>query len=85
MAYAIAYHRFGETAALRLIDPTRHTPNRRVIELAASVLAKPELLATFEEWQMEHRTIKLADYYNRLESEVEAMEYRGVQNRITTE
>lgn len=43
----------------------------------------PEILADFRDWQWRNRDFQLADYYDELEAEVEALEQAGARNCIT--
>lgn len=83
VAYLIACQQLGIDAALALLNPTRHVPNRHVVHLGANVLQDPEIEAAFEGWQRKHADTCLADYYNEIESEIAALETAGVVNQIT--
>ena len=82
MAYSIACQEQGVDDALRLLDPTRHRPNRLVISIGGSVLGDPGVLARFDEWRSRHAHVNLADYYDEVEAEVDALVAQGARNRI---
>lgn len=82
IAYLIGCREHGFDQALELIDPTRHIPNPLVVRLGADVLDLPEALDAFERWRQENRGIRLADYYQDLERELDQLEARGAVNRI---
>jgi predicted protein tyrosine phosphatase len=84
MAYLICCQEQGPLQALQLLNPTRHRPNRRVIEIGDALLGDPEILNRFDNWRTEHSAIKLSDYYDDLEKEIDALMDQGAQNRITT-
>ena len=44
IAYAIACTRVPAVEAITVLDPTRHHPNRRIIELATEILQRTEIL-----------------------------------------
>jgi predicted protein tyrosine phosphatase len=79
MAFLIACECMGRQQAIEILDPTRHRPNRRVIEVGGH----HEALAYFDEWRVCHSHVRLSDYYDRLEREFAAMEARGARDRIT--
>jgi hypothetical protein len=83
MAYLICCQERGPAEAVKLLDATRHRPNRRVIEIGDALLGDPEILDQFQAWQERHSHIKLSDYYDQLEKEFDALEAQGARDRIT--
>jgi predicted protein tyrosine phosphatase len=83
MAYLICCQERGVVEAVRLLDPTRHRPNRRVVEIGDALLGNPDILDRFTEWQDRHRHIKLSDYYDQLEKELDALEEQGARDLIS--
>jgi len=82
LAYVISCREHGVTEALKLLNPTRHRPNRLVVTLGDAVLGTPAILDQFDEWRRLHAHIRLADYYDEIEKEFEALEAQGAWNRI---
>ncbi|OWK38717.1 hypothetical protein [Fimbriiglobus ruber] len=82
MAYVIHSRESGAAAASPLLDPTRHRPNRLVVEIGSQLLGTPAVLDHFDAWRRTHAHIKLADYYDDMEREFEALVARGAVNRI---
>jgi predicted protein tyrosine phosphatase len=82
LAYLISCQEHGVIEALKLLDPTRHRPNRLVVTLGCTLLNTPDALQSFDEWRRRHAHIQLSDYYDELEKEFEAMEAQGATNRI---
>ncbi len=83
LAYLICCRDAGVAEAVRLLDPTRHRPNRRVIEIGDALLGQPEILDSFQDWRERHRHVQLSDYYDQLEKEFDALEAQGARDRIT--
>lgn len=83
-AYVVAYARRGRSTAIELLDPKRHIPNELVVRLGSDVLEMPEIFADFKEWQVRNQHVKLADFYDEIEAEVDELERQGARNRITT-
>lgn len=82
LAYLIGCDQMGATAAIKLLDPTRHCPNRLVVALGDSLLGDPSVLDRFDQWREDNRHVKLSDYYEQLEQEFDELEARGARNRI---
>ena len=82
LAYVIGCREFGIVEALKLLDPTRHRPNRLVVRLGDSLLDSVGALDSFDGWRRQHAGVKLSDYYDEMEKEFEALEAQGATNRI---
>lgn len=82
LAYVICCREKGVEEALKLLNPTRHCPNRLVISLGEGLLETVALLAPFDEWRHRHAHIRLSDYYDDMEKEFEALEAQGASNKI---
>jgi predicted protein tyrosine phosphatase len=82
LAYLVACQAHGDREAVKLLNPTRHRPNRYIVQLGASILNSMPVLATFDEWHREHSHIQLADYYDEAEKEFEALEAQGATNLL---
>src|SRR4051812_40950247 len=83
LAYLIRCREFGVAEALKLLDPTRHRPNRLVVSLGDALLDALNALDSFDEWRRQHAHVQLADYYDLMEKEFEALEAQGATNRIS--
>jgi hypothetical protein len=82
MAYLIACQERCVAEAVKLLDPTRHRPNRLIIALGDAVLGIPEVLDEFDTWRHRHGNVQLSDYYDQMEKEFEALEAQGARDRI---
>jgi predicted protein tyrosine phosphatase len=82
LAYVIGCRECGVPGALRLLDPTRHRPNRLVVSLGDALLGDPAVLDQFDEWRRRNAHIQLSDFYDQREKEFEALEAQGACNRI---
>lgn len=82
LAYLISCQEHGAQKALGLLDPTRHRPNRLVITAGDALLELPDVLGQFDEWRRRHAHIRLSDYYDEMEKELDALEAQGAANRI---
>jgi predicted protein tyrosine phosphatase len=82
LAYVIACRERGVQEALKLLNPTRHRPNRLVVTIGDAVLGVPAVLDEFDEWRRRHADIRLSDYYDEIEREFEALEAQGASNKI---
>ncbi len=84
LAYVICCRQYGVAEALKLLDPTRHRPNRLVVRLGDSLLDSIGVLDSFDGWRRQHAGIPLSDHYDEMEKEFEALEAQGATNRICT-
>jgi len=82
LAYLIACRKHGVAEALKLLDPTRHRPNRLVVSLGDGLLDIPDVLDQFDQWRQRHAHIQLSDFYDQMENELETLESQGARNRI---
>jgi predicted protein tyrosine phosphatase len=82
LAYVIRCRESSVAEALKLLDPTRHRPNRLVVALGDAFLGDPAVLDQFDEWRRRHAHIRLADYLDERTKEFDALEARGACNRI---
>jgi len=82
LAYVICCQQRGVNEALRLLDPTRQRPNRLVIVLADELLDTLDVLTPFDDWRRQNAHIRLSDYEEEMEREIEALERQGASNRI---
>jgi predicted protein tyrosine phosphatase len=83
LAYVICCREHCVAEALKLLDPTRHRPNRLVVTIGDDLLETQEVLGQFEEWRRRHAHIRLSDYYDEMEKEFDALVSQGASNRIT--
>jgi predicted protein tyrosine phosphatase len=82
LAYLISCRQHGVSEALKLLDPTRHRPNRLVVQIGDALLEDPSILDRFDEWRHQNAHIRFSDYDERREKEFEALEAQGACNRI---
>jgi len=82
LAYVISCREHGSPEATKILNPTRHRPNRLVVTLGDSLLQTAEVLDRFDDWRRRHSHIQLSDYYDEMEKEFDALEAQGACNRI---
>jgi predicted protein tyrosine phosphatase len=82
VAYTIACQQLGVAEAVRLLDPTRHRPNRLVVRLGSELLEDASGLAEFERWRRDNANVRLSDFYDDMEREFDALEALGATNKI---
>ena len=82
IAFSIAYQELGEAAAIELLNPTRHSPNSLIIDLAATIIDDPMFLTTFYNWKAANSHIKLIDFADEIGHEMDLLELNGARNRI---
>jgi predicted protein tyrosine phosphatase len=82
MAYLICCREHGVAEALKRLDPTRHRPNRLVVTIGDSLLEAPDALDQFDEWRRLHSHLRLSDYYDEMEKEIDELEAQGARNKI---
>ena len=82
LGYVIGCREHGVNEAIKILNPTRHRPNRLVVTIGETLLEKPEVLDQFDQWRRDHSHIQLSDYYDEMEKELDALEAQGASNRI---
>jgi predicted protein tyrosine phosphatase len=82
MGSLIGCQEWGAEAAVKLLDPTRHRPNRLVVEIGKQLLGDLAVLRRFTEWRGRH-PVRLSDYWDQCEREFDALEAEGARDRIT--
>lgn len=82
-AFAIAYEKMGKQFACSLLNPKRHSPNVRILQIADEIIDRPGILNAFDDWQAVNRNVRLADYLDEIESECSDLENLGVRDRIS--
>lgn len=83
LAYLIGARERGVAESLKLLDATRHRPNRLVVSIGDAILEGLGALAAFDVWRVLNSRIRLADYYDDIEREFSALEARGACDRIS--
>jgi predicted protein tyrosine phosphatase len=83
MAYLIRCRDVGAPEAVALLDPTRHRPNRLVVELGDRLLSELQPLQAFDDWRHRHGHIRLSDYYDEMEREIDRLVEAGARDLIT--
>ena len=82
-AFTIAYEKHGAEDALKLLNPKRHSPNYRILQLADEILDRPGILNSYDEWGMKIGDVRLTDYLDEIESEYDDLESIGASDRIS--
>ena len=83
LAYLIACQDRPPDEAISLLDATRHSPNRLVVKIGATVLGNLTILDRFDQWRRDNLNIRLSDYYDEIEAEFEELERQGGRDLIT--
>lgn len=81
-AFSIAFQEIGSDAAIALLNPKRHSPNSLIIDLAANIIDDPKFHTIFDEWRTTNSQIKLSDYVDEIQIEMDILESNGARNRI---
>lgn len=84
LAYVVGCQNLKVEQALKLLNPKRHLPNRRIVALGDGLLATSEALVKFDVWKLQHAHVRLSDYYDEMERELDGLEAQGATNRICT-
>ena len=82
-AFSIAFEKLGDDAALKLLNPKRHSPNFRVIQIANELVERPGLLNLYDQWGFSIRDQRLTDYLDEIEAEYDKLEELGARDRIS--
>ena len=82
MAFVIGSQHLGPLVASRLLDPYRHIPNYRVVDIRSELVDDPTLPSVFQQWLTDNRHIRLSDHVDEIEREYDEAEARCVRNRI---
>ncbi len=82
LAYVISCREHGVGEALKLLDPTKHRPNRLVVAIGDELLETPGVLERFDDWRRSNAHVQLSDYYEDREKEFTALEAQGASNKI---
>ena len=82
IAFSAAFNKFGADAAIGLLNPKRHSPNTLVIDLAADIIDDVMFATTFHGWRTANTHIRLTDYVDEIENEMDDLESNGARNRI---
>lgn len=77
-----AYYAHGVTDATAILNPRRHVPNERIIQLAATALSDSSILSVYDAWKLANQSIRLVDHVDEIEREQDAIESLGARNRI---
>ena len=83
LAFSIAFDNLGAAAAFELLNPRRHAPNERIVEIADGLIERPGLWNTFMQWVDRAGGIRLVDFLDEIERELDQLEARGARDRIS--
>lgn len=83
IAFSIVYEKLGKLDALKLLNPKRHAPNYRILQIADEILERPGILNAYDDWASAIGDIKLTDYLDEIESEYDDLESMGATDRIS--
>jgi predicted protein tyrosine phosphatase len=73
LAYLISCREHGVQEAIKILNPTRHKPNRLVITIGDQLLNVPNVLTQFDEWRRRNAHLRLSDYYDEIEKELDTL------------
>ena len=82
IAFSVAFQKLGHDSAVNLLNPKRHSPNSLIIDLAATIIDDPMFSTVFHRWNKANSHVKLTDYLDEIENEMNTLESKGVRNRI---
>ena len=82
-AFSIAYEKFGKDRAIEILNPKRHSPNYRILRLAAGLIERVGLLEAYDQWGYDNGDIRLIDYLDEIEQEYDELESIGASDRIS--
>lgn len=80
IAFLIAHRQTGPDSAINILNAKRHIPNSLIIDIGTSFVIKA--MQTFQIWQDSNKLVRLADFYDEIELELDALEANGATNRI---
>ena len=83
LAYLIACQDRVPAEAITLLDAARHSPNRLVVKMGATVLGDLAILDRFDEWRRNNSRTRLSDHYDEIEAEFDELERQGARDLIT--
>ena len=83
LAYLVACQDSTPSEAVTLLDASRHSPNRLVVKIGATVLGDLAILDRFDVWRRDNACIRLSDYYDEIEAEFEELERQGARDLIS--
>ena len=82
-AFAIVFEKLGEQAAIKTLNPKRHSPNSRILQIADGLIERLGLLNAYDKWGQNKGSIHLADYLDEIESEYDQLESIGARDQIS--
>ncbi len=83
IAFSILFERLGEDAAIKLLNPKRHAPNERVIEIASGLVQRHGLRNAYEQWRSQSRKFHFTDFLDEIEQEYRELETLGAVDEIS--
>ena len=83
VAFAIVFEKQGEQKAMSILNPKRHAPNYKVLQLADAVIERPGLLNAYDKWTRDNGAIRLTDYLDEIASQYDQLESMGARDRIS--
>ena len=82
IAFTIAFCKLGAAGGLAILNPKRHSPNSLIIDLAAPIVDAPMFATTFYDWKTVNSHIRMIDYIDEIEREMNALASKGARDRI---
>ncbi len=82
-AFAIVFEKHGEEAAISILNPKRHSPNYKILQIADGLIERPGLLNAYDTWGYDIGDTRLTDYLDEIESEYDHLESIGACDRIS--
>lgn len=81
IAYLILCHYSDPEAALEVLEPYRHRPNRKVLDLGNQLLDDPALTITIRNWAAEHAVGPMD--LEKIEANINALIDQGVTDIVS--
>lgn len=83
IAFAIAFEKLGESAAIELLNPRRHSPNYLILRIADNVIARPGILDAYDRWGYQNGDVRLTDFLDEIVGERDELISLGARDRIS--
>jgi predicted protein tyrosine phosphatase len=82
-AFAIVFEKHGGQDAISILNPKRHSPNYKILQIAAELIERPGLLNAYDKWGYDVGDTRLTDHLDEIESEYDQLESIGARDRIS--
>lgn len=83
LGFAIACKSGGREVAENLLNPKRHSPNKKVIELADFEFPEAGIYASHAAWRKKNEAIRMIDFLDEIAAEREQLIQSGERDLLT--